>query len=186
MGPLEILWAMVVIFFIFIAFARGYGNELGVTTLIFVALFIITQFAQDYLPRLVAMIVPRLGSEDPSRTSEHLLSTILSIFFISILFASYAGTTFNLPGVGGRRNNLLNLLVGLLNGYLVAGTLWYFQDFYKYPVADLTNKAGQPLLLDLPLTPLAEQLAELLPPYVAPPMFWAAMVMLLLLFRVRK
>ncbi|NUQ39596.1 MAG: hypothetical protein HUU23_17790 [Caldilineales bacterium] len=186
MGPLEVLWAIVVIFFLFIAFARGYGNELGVTTLIFVALFIITEFAQDYLPRIMTAVLQRTGGVIDDRASDHLLSTLLSVIFISILFASYAGATFTLPGISNRRNNLLNVLVGLLNGYLVAGTLWYFQDYYRYPVADFTNSAGEPLLLDLPLTPLAENLANFLPPYVVPPLFWAAMVMLLLLFRVRR
>ncbi len=50
MGPLEILFIAIVIIFILISLARGYLKELGVTTMIFVALFIITEFGVKYLP----------------------------------------------------------------------------------------------------------------------------------------
>lgn len=173
MGPLEILWATVAIFFIFIAFVRGYSKELGVTTMIFAALFLITYFGEGYLPR----VLDNFANFD-DRTKDHLLSSLFSLIFIGILFASYAGVTFGFYGNERRSNPLLNFLVGGLNGYLVAGTLWYFQDRYLYPAADLG-------LLKLPLSNLAETLANFLPPYVVPPMFWAGMILLMLLFRVR-
>ncbi|NOZ48712.1 MAG: hypothetical protein GXP37_01535 [Chloroflexi bacterium] len=182
MGPLEILWACITLFFVFFALVRGYARELGVTTLIFVALFVITQFGEKYVPAILVLIVQRIGSTALSpRTQQHILSNFFSLVFILIIFASYAGETF---AIKGRANTtaptalLLNLLVGLLNGYLVAGTLWYFQDVYEYPVVDLG-------LLTLPLSPFAETAANFLPPYVVPPLFWAGMVMVLLLFRVK-
>ncbi|NOZ71963.1 MAG: hypothetical protein GXP38_08620 [Chloroflexi bacterium] len=181
MGPLEILWACIILFFVFFALVRGYARELGVTTLIFAALFIITQFGETYAPRALAVISQQTGiAAFSARTQQHILSDFFSITFILIVFASYAGETFTLKGrpTTGPTGLLLNILVGLLNGYLVAGTLWYFQDVYQYPVADLG-------ILTLPLTPFAETAANFLPPYVVPPLFWAGMVMLLLLFRVK-
>jgi len=182
MGPLEILWACIIVFFVFFALVRGYAQELGVTTLIFAALFIITQFGEKYVPAILVLIVQRTGSAALSpRTQEHILSIFFSLFFIIVVFASYAGETFTLKGrskTSGPAALMLNILVGLLNGYLVAGTLWYFQDVYEYPVVDLH-------LLQLPLSDFAETAANFLPPYVVPPLFWAGMVMLLLLFRVK-
>ncbi len=182
MGPIELFWACITLFFVFFALARGYDRELGVTTLIFVALFLITQFGEKYAPLTLALIIQRSGSTALTpRVQQHILSSFFSLFFVIVVFASYAGETFTIKGrkkAKGPRVLVLNLLVGLLNGYLVAGTLWYFQDVYAYPVVDFN-------LLELPLSPLAETVANYLPPYVVPPLFWAGMVMVLLLFRVK-
>ncbi|RME80463.1 MAG: hypothetical protein D6775_16135 [Caldilineae bacterium] len=182
MGPIEILFLVIFLFFLFVALVRGYERELGVTTLIFVALFIITFFGQKYVP-LALRYLTQLLNRPPfdNRTTQHILSLTFSIFFILVLFSSYAGDTFSFKGKLKRGPNavVLDLLIGALNGYLVAGSLWYFQDFYEYPFADTG-------LLILPLRPPAEAFANYLPPYVAPPMFWAGMVMVLMLLRVRK
>ena len=66
-----------------------------------------------------------------------------------------------------------------MNGYLIAGAPWYFQDYYHYPITDFG-------ILKLQLTHLGEQLANLLPPYVIPPIFWPVLVAVMLIFKVRK
>jgi uncharacterized membrane protein YjgN (DUF898 family) len=105
----------------------------------------------------------------------------LSLFFIAIVFASYAGDTFAFKGkpAKGTRGFIFNLLVGIVNGYLISGTLWYLQDYFKYPITDFG-------ILQLPLTHLGETLANFLPPYVVPPIFWAVLVGVMLIFRVLK
>jgi len=182
MGPFEFLWFTVFIIFILIAFARGYARELGTTTLIFVALFLITYLAVPKLPAAINEIYHKLfHSTLPQRQMEHLLSAGLSLVFIAIVFASYAGETFTFKGktAKGMQGRFYTLLVGAVNGYLISGSLWYFQDNYNYPIADLG-------ILHLPLTPLGEQIANYLPPYVVPPAFWAILVAVMLIFKVRK
>ena len=61
MGPLEILFAAIFIFFVFIALARGYPKELGITTIVFAALFLIMQFLTPYLPQAIEWVTNRLG-----------------------------------------------------------------------------------------------------------------------------
>ena len=61
----------------------------------------------------------------------------------------------------------------MINGYLIAGSLWYFQDAYGYPVADFTNMPGLPTLLELPLTPTAQAMTAILPPAIVPSLAWA-------------
>ncbi len=182
MGPMEILWLTVLLFFVGIALVRGYPKELGITTLIFGLLFIITEFGIVYLPQLFDTIAAQLNlTSYDQRTQEHLVSITLSLIFILVLFAGYAGSTLAFPGkpARGGKGFILNVLVGLLNGYLIAGTLWWLQDVNNYPV----TATGW---LTLPLTPFAETIAAWLPPYVAPPVFWAVMVVVMLVLRVRK
>lgn len=188
MGPLEILWLAVVIFFIFVALVRGYPKELGVTTLIFAALFLITFFFDRFLPGLIERIVDFFNLNPSPRGIEHFYSFLYSIVFLAIVFSAYAGQTFAFEGTArkGAEGFFLNFAVGLLNGILVAGTLWYFQDKYNYPIADFKWPGGTPIFLTLPLTPLAERLSELLPPSVVNPIFWGALLMFMLIARVRR
>ncbi len=182
MGPFEYLWLTVFLIFVFIAFARGYNRELGTSTLIFVALFLITYFAVPKLPQIINELYQKFfHTALPQRTNEHVMASGLSIVFIAIVFASYAGDTFSFKGkpAKGLRGAVYNLAVGAMNGYLIAGSLWYFQDYFKYPVTDFG-------ILKLPLTPTGELLANYLPPYVVPPIFWAVLVGIMLIFRVRK
>ena len=182
MGPFEYLWLTVFVIFVLIALARKYPNELGTTTIIFVILFLITFFAIPKLPGLINDIYRRIfNTSMPKRQMQHLLASLFSLIFIAAIFSSYAGRTFAFPGKAapGWRGTFYSLLVGMMNGYLIAGTLWYFQDFYEYPITDFK-------LLYLPLTDLGEKLAAFLPPYVVPPIFWAILVAIMLLFRVRK
>ncbi len=182
MGPFEYLWLTVFFIFVLIAFVRKYPNELGTMTLIFVALFLITYVGVPKLPVWINEITRRLFHATlTQRQMEHLLSGLFSVTFIAIIFASYAGQTFSFRGkpATGLRGFIYNLLVGMINGYLIAGTLWYFQDKYHYPITDFH-------ILHLPLTDLGETLANYLPPYVVPPAFWAILVAIMLLFRVRK
>ena len=182
MGPFEYLWLTVFIIFVLIAFVRGYNKELGTTTLIFVALFLITYFAVPKLPDLINDLYLKFFDTPLSqRTIEHIMAGGLSLFFIAIVFASYAGDTFAFKGkpAKGFRGFLFNLLVGAMNGYLISGTLWYLQDKFNYPITDFG-------FLQLPLTSTGETLAQFLPPYVVPPIFWAVLVGIMLIFRVRK
>lgn len=188
MGPLEILWLAVVIFFVFVALVRGYPKELGVTTLIFAALFLITFFFDRFLPGIITRVSDALNLTPTPRGLEHFYSLFYSFVFLLIVFSAYAGQTFAFEGTArkGAEGFFINLSVGLLNGILVAGTLWYFQDKYNYPSADFKWPSGNPIFLTLPLTPLAEQLSTLLPPYVVDPIFWGALLMLMLIARVRR
>ncbi len=188
MGPIEILWLAIVVFFIFIALVRGYPKELGVTAVIFTALFLIAFFLERYLPQLVKLLSKTLGMNPSARGLEHFYSLFYSAIFLLILFSAYAGQTFAFQASErkGAEGATINLLVGLLNGCLVAGALWYFQDKFNYPITDLKNAAGQPLLLKLPLTALAQWLSTLLPLKAVPGYFWGALLMLMLLARVRR
>jgi len=182
MGPFEYLWLTVFLIFVFIALVRKYPNELGTTTIIFVILFLITFFGIPKLPGIVNDLYRKLfHTTMPQRQMEHFLAGLFSLTFIAALFSSYAGNTFAFPGrpAPGWKGTFYSLLVGILNGYLISGSLWYFQDKYNYPITDFG-------LLYLPLTPLGEKIAAFLPPYVVPPIFWAVLVAVMLLFRVRK
>ncbi len=138
MGPLEVLWAVLVGVFAVVGLVRGYPRELGVTTTILAVLLILTRsgesllrFLDGYLARLTQSNVifdgPRSG-------------LIQSLFYIAVfvlaVFISYHGETLAFTGAAprGPLGVVLNLTSGLLNGYLISGTIWHYLHIFNYPI----------------------------------------------------
>jgi uncharacterized membrane protein required for colicin V production len=163
-----------------IGLARGYVKELGSTLIILVAIFILT-FFQSQLTALLTAIGAAFGNNGYEASNDLLLSTVYSIIFIVIVFGAYSGRTLNFTGTPAPppQGTLISLLVGLLNGYLIAGTLWYYQHHYNYPI-------GQLVTFDNTLTDTAQTLVKYLPPALFDnPVYWIVPVAVLLIIRVR-
>lgn len=182
MSPIEVFWITLTFIFCLLGAARGYPKELGVTTMALVGIFMLEQFLDNIISFFDAQIGPVIGIQIQNRPDSNLwLFVIYAGLFLAIVFASYAGRTFAFEGkpAGGRIGTLLNLGVGLFNGYLINGTLWHYLDKYGYPV----QRWG---LVRPELTPLAQEMVQYLPPRVFSGTLLIGMVGLLLLLRVYK
>ena len=179
MGPIELVWAVILGFFVIFGIIRGYAKELGVTLVVLVALFVLTQFGNRALAYLTPGVFGFIGIETDSREMDLLHMGISLLAFVGIVFAAYQGETLSFEGSPrkGADGFLLSAAVGLVNGYLVAGTLWYYLDAYQYPVKGLVQA---------PLSPLAESLLPFLPPSVMGPEVLTGLIALLVLLRVRR
>ncbi len=162
MGPIEVLWGTIILVFVVVSLIRGYNRELGVTVLLLLVVFVELQFS-DVIERVITeQVLPRLIEQPSSDLRNFLLMAVFHGLLLLVLFWSYAGRTLTFPGTppSGAEGFFFNVLVGLVNGYLVAGTLWYYMDKYEYPYL---VKWG---LLQLPLTPRGQALVRYLPPAI--------------------
>jgi hypothetical protein len=182
MGPVEGFFLSLAFIVTLIGLARGYRRELG-NTVVFMSTILLYAFVYQY----GAGTIERIGEVFAPGAADTLLSFVLTAIFVSIIFASYAGRTFDFSG---RENpppggTIIALLVGLTNGYLIAGTLWFIQAIFDYPIQRFfawfvpTNP--------LPATTLIEAGEALYwPPVLFPsPVFWAIPIVILLILRVR-
>jgi len=179
MGPLEVIFGIIVIFIALVALARGYPKELGNTVIILAAIFVLS-FFEARIIGLFTRVGPALFGSDAQAT-DLFLSVLFQILFISTVFASYAGITFDFPGrpLPPPTGPLITLAIGLLNGYLIAGTLWYYQDRFQYP-AQLLG------IIQLPLTTTGQALVAVLPQKLfESPVYWMIPVAALIILRVR-
>jgi hypothetical protein len=180
MGPIEIFYIAIGLTVTLVGLARGYVKELGSTLIILVAIFILT-FFEEQISALVTSIGEGLMGIDNEETIDLLLSTFYTVVFIGIVFAGYSGHTWAFSGSPAPppQGTLISLAIGLLNGYLIAGTLWYYQDVFGYPI-------GQLMPFDEQLTETAQTLVNYLPPTLFEnPVYWIVPVAVLLIVRVR-
>ena len=170
MGPIEILFLVVIGLFGAIGVVRGYQRELGVTTMLLLALFVIEFFMATTLGDRVTGVFSNLG------VSETQIDTIVDLTACAVLlivtFISYQGLGLVYPGSG--RNNFLSLLIGLLNGYLFAGSIWWYLQNAGWPLAKVTE----------PFTPAYDFLVQLLPPEIFGWQFFILVAVAMLIIRV--
>lgn len=134
MIPIEIFFSALVFVFALIGLVRGFLRELGVTTIMMFLLFFLSRFEPELDSGLLRVM--DVGNRFMPASDENLIKCALFTFvIIGSAFVSYEGETL---AFGGRVRNgtqaiILSLLTGTVNGYLIAGSLWYYMDRFDYP-----------------------------------------------------
>ncbi len=178
MGSIEVGYISIGAVILLIGLARGYIKELGATIIILVAIFLLT-FPEDQ----IISVLTRIGNgfadpNDPAQLNRF-MATVFTLTFTAIVFSGYAGETLKFRGKMAKQpaGCLISFLVGLVNGYLIAGTVWYYQERFGYPwygrfIPDFSETA--------------QRLIAVLPPSLFEnPVLWIVPVAILLLIRVR-
>lgn len=168
MQPLEVAWGGLLITFTLVGIVRGFLKELGVTTVLLVLLFGLSRL-EDRIPQVLTSTVGAVGYTVPEVSEPAGQSIWASFYILVIVFVtliSYHGETLAFAGKPpkGPKGILFGSLTGLFNGYLVAGSLWYFLDKYDYPIKILQISQES-------FTNLAKSLIPLLPLTLLRPFF---------------
>ena len=181
MGPIEALFVTIQVIIAIVGVVRGYAKELG-NTLVFMAaiFFSLTSGAGLDSHR----------SPTSSNAGVWLCAWFNAVGFVAVflvcgdhswlLFLRVMPVGHLILAVSRLRapeGTILSLLIGLLNGYLVAGTIWYYANLYGYPFmnVDTTEFSSTANFM---LTYLPQNV-------VANPVAWMVPVALLILLRVR-
>lgn len=199
MGPVEGFYLAIAGIVLLIGMARGYKRELG-NTLVFIGAVLIFAAIYD-----VAWepITAAAASILPDESAGLVLSALFNIVFLIIVFSSYAGNTLDFQGQSAPAPGgfIISLLVGMLNGYLVAGTFWFFQAIFNYPIRRIFDwflpvvpECQAPALIANDLTAATACVNEFIindsplmwPPVLFPnPVFWAIPLAIMIILKVR-
>jgi hypothetical protein len=129
MMELSMFMVLMIAMFGIVGFMRGWTKELIATAGIVLALFTLKQFETLFIDPLTD------GKQD---SKFYLQAAIL----IGMAFLAYHTPPERLRT--GRRNvsnregvqdGILGVLVGMLNGYLLIGSLWWYMDNLEYPLS---------------------------------------------------
>ena len=160
MVPIEFIFVILVIMFGFVGLVRGFLKELGVTTVLAVVLFALTFF--DKTITMLARVSPSLA---PGKAAANNLQAFIYVLaLVGIAFVSYQGQTLAFEGSEpkGGLGVFLKLFMGLVNGYLIASSLWYYLDRLGYPLLHIAKSQLTPTALFL----LSVAAPKLLAPYL--------------------
>jgi hypothetical protein len=170
-GPIETVFLVIWAIFGIVGLVRGMWRELGVTTMLLIALLILQLLAGPlgkYWNLALELFFP-----DPNAAK--VANSLFAVVMILLIgYISYEGDTLTFPGKGS--NWFFNLGTGLLNGYLFAGSLWHY-----------LAKAGWPSgLIQPPFTGFYEIMIKLLPPAVLRWELLIGLVIVMMIMRVIK
>lgn len=188
MGPIEVLWGTVVLFFVMITLVRGYTRELGITILLLLVLFVEVYFGQQIetilKTKVFTQVFKLLNVQQNDELQRLLLALIFQSALILVLYLGYEGRTLSFPGAPakGLEGFLLNVFIGVVNGWLFAGSIWYYMDKYGYPYL---IKWG---LLEEKWTDTAKALMKFMPPklFEGRPEVLAAFAAILIFLSIRR
>lgn len=174
MGPVQYVFLAIGLMIALVGLARGYDKELGNSIIFMLTIAILGFFDDKYQQQIVSLANSILGITNP----QTFLWLLYTGVFVLVVFASYSGLTFNYGGSPrpGFLGKVISLGVGLFNGYLVAGTLWYYANLFNYPLTGVQAN----------LNTQAAAFIEVLPQNIFPdPVYWVVPAGILLLLRVR-
>jgi hypothetical protein len=174
MTPVGVVFLIVMLLFGVIGIVRGVAKELGVTTMLLVALMVLQLTATLFLSRITQFLTQVFGV---SATDVPAIIAFCSACFLMLMtFISYQGVTLIFPIKS--TSWFLGLGIGLINGYLFAGSMWYY-----------LQRAGWPLLHSLvkpEYSQLNDTLYKLMPPVIFTWQALLLMVVALLILRIWK
>ena len=134
MVSLIVVFWMYVILFAVIGAMRGWARELLVSFAMILALFIIA-----VLERFVPFI------RDILVQNAQVLFWVRVLMVLALVFFGYQTPNIQRLAAGNKfardrlQDVLLGVVLGALNGYLVAGTIWFYLDSAGYPFPNIIS-----------------------------------------------
>jgi hypothetical protein len=172
MGPVDIFFLVLVAIWGAIGIVRGYHRELGVTLLLFIGLFVLIFLGTEFSGQ-VHKLLAFIAGPDPAKQAA--VGAFLACgFLIFIAFIAYQGEIFRYPGT--TQNSFLSWLVGLLNGYLFAGSLWYYLAQAQWPLN----------LVQPPYSQFYDAIYKVLPPAILKWPYLILLIIIMIILRVIK
>jgi len=189
MLALQVVFWLLVLFFAAVGAIRGWVREILVTSSLVLAFVIISLFLNKREPKIE--LYPNAVPPQPSWTFAPLADQVnprTEVLIRAGLLLTFAFIGYETAGLGRfaarigttrTQDRILGAVLGAINGYLLAGSLWYYLAGYGYP-------------FDAFVAPEAYGLTEpnflryMAPAYIAKPVLgqsvYASLVVMLVLF----
>jgi hypothetical protein len=160
MIPIEYVFVLLWLLFGMVGLARRFPKEIG-ATIGFVAMLLMFALADKYLEGLLVKMMQAIGLSVDAALAQWFVYTIGIAMWVGFMYIgqtlSFAGTWPPGPLIG----KVMDILAGLLNGWLVVGTWWYYTNVLGYPIQKLGWYVP-------PLSAQAQRWVSFTPPAIVP------------------
>lgn len=130
MISIHIVFWMFVIIFAVIGALRGWGRELLVMFALILSVFILT-LVDKFAPGVVKSLT-KDGVENLFWMRFAVTAGLVVFGYQSVNFSRISGSPRLIRG--NIQDTLLGLVVGVINGFLIVGTIWFYLHDAKYPL----------------------------------------------------
>jgi uncharacterized membrane protein required for colicin V production len=138
MSVISLFW-MYVLFFAIIGAMRGWAKEL------LVAFSVVTALAVNLL---LEKYIPLVRDLDKAGSSIFWIRTIILIALVYFGYQTVSISRFASKAARERlQDALFGAVLGGLNGYLVAGTVLFYNHVANYPYRDILSPATDPVII---------------------------------------
>jgi uncharacterized membrane protein required for colicin V production len=167
MSVIAIFW-MYVLFFAVIGAMRGWAKEL------LVAFSVVTALAVNLL---LEKYIPLVRDLDKTSTSVFWIRTLILIALVYFGYQTVSISRFASKAARERlQDSLFGAVLGGLNGYLVAGTILFYNHVANYPYPDIISRATDPVVAQA-----IELMMKYMPPrFLGEPSIYFAVIIILI------
>jgi hypothetical protein len=187
MGGIEIYVITLIFMMGLVGLVRGPSRELGVTMAVIVILAVFSQIdaldSNDELPNTLNRMLDGFGLGSDNVMSRNMVAWFCyALIMVVTTFLAYHGQdtlAFKWKGPPGILGVATGGLIGLLNGYLIFGTLWYYMEKLEYPIQQYTWFRTE-------FSDLAQTMIDVLPQNIASGLVMGALALALLWWRILR
>ena len=167
MSVIAIFW-MYVLFFAIIGAMRGWAKEL------LVAFSVVTALAVNLL---LEKYIPLVRDLDKASTSVFWIRTIILIALVYFGYQTVSISRFASKAARERlQDSLFGAVLGGLNGYLVAGTILFYNHVANYPYRDIISPATDQAIIQA-----IDTMMKYMPPrFLGEPSIYFAVIIILI------
>lgn len=174
MSIVYLFW-MYVLLFAVIGAMRGWAKELLVAFSVITALAV-NLLLEKYIPLVSNLARPDNVNPDALRSLFWVRITVL----LPLVYFGYQ--TVSLPALASKaarerlQDTLFGGVLGGLNGYLIAGTVLYYNHVAQYPYPNIISPATDPAIIDT-----IGRMMEIMPPeFLGEPSIYFAIILILI------